>query len=100
MTRARRSLVLARPETRDGEAVRPSSIYEAARAALGGDEQVHEEELFGPAEGLHSTYRMVRDDVLETSWRAGGSLGEMRLDIADDVNQAVARFLELVKLAR
>jgi DNA helicase II / ATP-dependent DNA helicase PcrA len=99
MTRARRSLVLSHPESRDGEAVRPSRMYEAARAELRGDEQIHEEELFGPAEGLHSTYRMVRDDVLETSWRAGGTLGEMRLDVADDVNQAVARFLELVKLA-
>jgi DNA helicase II / ATP-dependent DNA helicase PcrA len=99
MTRARRSLVLSHPETRDGEAVRPSSMYEAVRAELRGDEQIHEEELFGPAEGLHSTYRMVRDDVLETSWRAGGTLGEMRLDVADDVNKAVARFLELVKLA-
>ena len=35
------------------------------------------EELFGPAEGLHSTYRMLRDEVLEASWRAGlGALGD------------------------
>jgi DNA helicase-2/ATP-dependent DNA helicase PcrA len=99
MTRARRCLVLSYPETRDGSRVRPSGLYEAARAALDGGEEVHEEELFGPAEGLHSTYRMVRDDVLETSWQTGGALGEMRLDVAEDVNRAIARFLELVKLA-
>ena len=55
--------------------------------------------MFGPAEGLHSTYRMLRDEVLEASWRAGAALSEMRLDTADDVNAAVARYLELVKLA-
>ncbi len=98
MTRARQSLVLSYPETRDGSRVRPSGLYEVARAALGATEEVHAEELFGPAEGLHSTYRMVRDDVLENSWRAGSALSEMRLDVAEDVNRAVARFLELVKL--
>ncbi len=29
------------------------------------------EELFGPAEGLHATYRSLREQVLEASWRAG-----------------------------
>jgi DNA helicase-2/ATP-dependent DNA helicase PcrA len=48
---------------------------------------------------LHSTYRLLRDEVLESSWRTGGALSEMRLDTADDVNSAVARYLELVKLA-
>ena len=57
------------------------------------------EEVFGPAEGLHSTYRMIRDEVLEASWRAGSALSEMRLDTAEDVNRAVARYLELIKLA-
>ena len=42
---------------------------------------------------------MLRDEVLEASWRAGSALSEMRLDTADDVNSAVARYLELVKLA-
>ena len=60
---------------------------------------MHEAELFGPAEGLHSTYRMLRDEVLEASWRAGSALSEMRLDTAEDVTQAVARYLELIKLA-
>ena len=67
--------------------------------ALGGEEESHDEELFGPAEGLHATYRMLRDEVLEASWRAGAALSEMRLDTAEDVNRAVARFLELLKLA-
>ena len=99
MTRARRALVLSWPErAEEGETV-PSRIYRAARELHGGDEQYHEEELFGPAEGLHSTYRMLRDEVLEASWRAGAALSEMRLDTADDVNAAVARYLELVKLA-
>jgi DNA helicase-2/ATP-dependent DNA helicase PcrA len=98
-TRARRALVLAWPESADDAQSSPSPVYEAAIAALGGEEEVHEEELFGPAEGLHSTYRMIRDEVLEASWRAGSALSEMRLDTADDVNRAVARFLELVKLA-
>ena len=34
-----------------------------------------------------------------TSWRAGSALSEMRLDTAEDVTQAVARYLELIKLA-
>jgi DNA helicase-2/ATP-dependent DNA helicase PcrA len=99
MTRARGSLVLSRPEaTAEGE-VPASPFYEGPREALGAEEELHEEELFGPAEGLHSTYRMLRDEVLEASWRAGSALSEMRLDTAEDVNRAVARYLELVKLA-
>jgi superfamily I DNA/RNA helicase/RecB family exonuclease len=97
-SRARDSLVLAYPEEIRGVACSPSPIYEAA-AGLGIDEELHGEELFGPAEGLHATYRMVRDDVLEASWRAGAALSEMRLDTAEDVNRAVARFLELLKLS-
>ncbi len=97
--RARSALVLAYPEQSRGAAVGPSPIYEAVRAAAGVGEEAHAEELFGPAEGLHSTYRMLRDEVLESSWRAGAALSEMRLDTADDVNRAVARFLELLKLA-
>ena len=76
-----------------------SAIFEAARAALGASSVEQEEELFGPAESIHSTYRMIRDEVLEASWRAGSALSEMRLDTAEDVDHAVVRFLELVKLA-
>jgi DNA helicase-2/ATP-dependent DNA helicase PcrA len=63
------------------------------------DEEVHEEELFGPAEGLHATYRKLREEVLEASWRAGRELSEPRLDTVVDVNRAIARHLELLKLA-
>ena len=99
MSRASRSIVLAYAEEARGVATSPSPVYEACRKALGAREEEHAEELFGPAEGLHSTYRMLRDEVLESSWRAGAALSEMRLDTADDVNRAVARFLELLKLA-
>jgi DNA helicase II / ATP-dependent DNA helicase PcrA len=99
MTRARSGLVLSWSETIDDQPAHASPLLEAVREALGGEEAVHAEELFGPAEGLHSTYRMVRDEVLEASWRAGSAVSEMRLDTAEDVNRAVARFLELVKLA-
>jgi DNA helicase-2/ATP-dependent DNA helicase PcrA len=62
-------------------------------------EEVQEEELFGPAEGLHATYRKLREEVLEASWRAGRELSEPRLDTVVDVNRAIARHLELLKLA-
>ena len=98
-TRASRALVMSWPERNAEGPVAPSPFYEAARDALEAEEEIHEEELFGPAEGLHSTYRMLRDEVLESSWRAGSALSEMRLDTAEDVTQAVARHLELIKLA-
>jgi DNA helicase-2/ATP-dependent DNA helicase PcrA len=62
-------------------------------------EELHEEELFGPAEGLHATYRKLREEVLEASWLAGRELSEPRLDTVVDVNRAIARHLELLKLA-
>ncbi len=99
MTRARSALVLSWPERPEEGRTVPSRIYRAAREAQAAEEEFHEEELFGPAEGLHSTYRMLRDEVLEASWRAGSAVSEMRLDTVDDVNAAVARYLELVKLA-
>jgi DNA helicase II / ATP-dependent DNA helicase PcrA len=100
---ARGGLVLSRVERGlAGEAGRPSRYYEEALAradAEGASEEVHEEELFGPAEGLHATYRQLREQVLEASWRAGRELSEPRLDTAIDVNRAIARYLELLKLA-
>lgn len=99
VTRASRSVVLSWPEEADREAVSAAPFYEAAREAIGATEEEHAEEVFGPAEGLHSTYRMIRDEVLESSWRAGSALSEMRLDTAEDLNAAVARYLELIKLA-
>lgn len=96
---ARRGLVLSRLERGGGEATRLSGFYERALAEAGAEEEVHEEELFGPAEGLHATYRALREQVLEASWRAGRELSEPRLDTAIDVNRAIARYLELLKLA-
>lgn len=96
MTRARKGLVLAWAQERGA---RPSPFYEEARAAAGAEEEVFEEELFGPAEGLHSTFRMMRDELLDTVSRVAGSLAEMRLDTYLDVNQAVARYFELLKVA-
>ena len=98
-SRAREALVLSWPDRPEEGSAAPSRIYRAALERDGGAEEYHEEELFGPAEGLHSTYRMLRDEVLESSWRAGSALSEMRLDTAHDVNIAIARYLELVKLA-
>jgi DNA helicase-2/ATP-dependent DNA helicase PcrA len=100
ITRARKGLVLAWPESaQQGANPRPSPFYEEAMAAVGVEEELFEEELFGPAEGLHSTFRIMRDELLDTVARMGGRLGEMRLDTYLDVDQAVSRYLELIKVA-
>ena len=100
MTRARKTLVLSWAEAdAPGGAPRPSPFYEEARAALGAEEELFDEELFGPAEGLHSTFRIMRDELLDTVAQVGGRLGEMRLDTYLDVDQAVSRYLELIKVA-
>ncbi|MCW2989168.1 MAG: UvrD/REP helicase [Solirubrobacterales bacterium] len=96
---ARTGLVLSRLERGEEGEARPSHFYEEALAATGVEEEEHGEELFGPAEGLHATYRTLREQVLEASWRAGRELSEPRLDTAIDVNRAIARYLELLKLA-
>ncbi len=106
---ARSELVLSRAGG-DAEAALYEGALAAARdaaQAAGGTaanragpiEEEHEEELFGPAEGLHATYRTLREQVLEASWKAGRELSEPRLDTAIDVNRAIARYLELLKLA-
>ncbi len=100
ITRARKGVVLAWAEgDQQGANPRPSPFYEEAMAAVGVEEEVFEEELFGPAEGLHSTFRIMRDELLDTVARMGGRLGEMRLDTYLDVDQAVSRYLELIKVA-
>src|SRR6185503_14898216 len=96
---ARAGIVLSRVERRDGDRAGAAPLYEQALAATAGEEEGHEEELFGPAEGLHATYRKLREEVLEDSWKAGRELSEPRLDTAVDVNRAIARYLELLKLA-
>ena len=42
---------------------------------------------------------MMRDELLDTVARVGGRLTEMRLDTYVDVAQAMARYLELIKVA-
>jgi DNA helicase II / ATP-dependent DNA helicase PcrA len=96
---ARLGLVLTRVERGDDGESRPSEPYATALQAAGAEEELHKEELFGPAEGLHATYRMLREQVLEASWKAGRELSEPRLDTAVDVNRAIVRYLELLKLA-
>jgi DNA helicase-2/ATP-dependent DNA helicase PcrA len=100
MTRARTRLVLAYPETTDrGSAQGPSPFVEEARAAVGGEWVTKREELFGPAETLQSTFRLLRDELLTTVSQVGGRLGELRFDTDLDVSHAVVRYLELIKLA-
>ena len=100
MTRARKRLVLAYPETTErGAAQTPSPFVEEARAAVGGEWEPKREELFGPAETLQSTFRLLRDELLTTVSQVGGRLGELRFDTDLDVSHAVVRYLELIKLA-
>jgi DNA helicase-2/ATP-dependent DNA helicase PcrA len=100
LSRARRRLVLSYPRADDrGGQLSPAPALEAVRDALGLAWQDREEELFGPAEALHSTYRLLRDELLEGTMRAGGRLGELRFDTDLDVSHAVVRYLELLKLA-
>jgi len=100
MTRARRRVVLAYPAANDrSAALAPAPMIETIRRSVAGVWEDREEEMFGPAETLHSTYRLLRDEVLEGTMRAGGRLGELRLDTDLDVSHAVVRYLELLKLA-
>jgi DNA helicase-2/ATP-dependent DNA helicase PcrA len=100
MTRPRKRLVLAFPERSErGALQQPSPFVEEARAAIGGEWEQREEELFGPAETLQSTFRMLRDELLTTVAQVGGRLGELRFDTDLDVSHAVVRYLELIKLA-
>ncbi len=100
MTRARRRLVLVHPQASDrGAAQPPSPFAEEARIAVGGVWEERAEELFGPDESLHSTYRILRDELLETIKRTGSRIGELRFDTDLDVSHAVVRYLEVVKLA-
>ncbi len=100
MTRARTRLVLAYPQRTDRGAMQhPSPFAEEARLAVGGEWEAREEELFGPAETLQSTFRLLRDELLTTVSQVGGRLGELRFDTDLDVSHAVVRYMELLKLA-
>jgi DNA helicase II / ATP-dependent DNA helicase PcrA len=100
VSRARERVVLAYPAAGDrGGELAVSPVLERVRAAVGGSWIEKEEELFGPAETLHSTYRLLRDELLEGTIRAAGRLGELRFDTDLDVSHAVVRYLELLKVA-
>jgi len=100
VTRARRRLVLAYPEhVLRGADQQPSPFADEAREASDGAWEAREEELFGPAETLQSTFRLLRDDLLTTVAQVGGRLGELRFDTDLDVSHAVVRYLELIKLS-
>jgi superfamily I DNA/RNA helicase/RecB family exonuclease len=100
ISRARARVVLSYPSVNDrGAALLPAMPLEQSRAAVHGAWEDKQEELFGPAETLHSTYRLLREELLEGTMRTGGRLGELRFDTDLDVSHAVARYLELLKLA-
>jgi DNA helicase-2/ATP-dependent DNA helicase PcrA len=98
--RSRERVVLAYPRVGErGGVLAPCAAVEECRVAVGGVWGDREEELFGPGETLHSTYRLLRDELLEGTMRAGGRLGELRFDTDLDVAHAVVRYLELLKVA-
>ncbi|MGI8920255.1 MAG: ATP-dependent helicase [Solirubrobacteraceae bacterium] len=100
MTRSRARLVLAHVERSGAGAAQPPSPFaEEARRALGAEWEPRGEELFGPAESIHASFRAARDELLESVGRVGGRLGELRFDTDLDVAHAVVRYLELLKLA-
>ena len=72
MTRARTRLVLAYPERHRARRAPARRRRSPRRRAprVGGEWEAREEELFGPAETLQSTFRMLRDELLDHG-RAG-----------------------------
>ena len=91
-------LAYARADDRGAE-LAPMPSLERARQALDAIWVDKQEELFGPAEALASTYRLLRDELMVGTARAGGRLAELRFDTDLDVSHAVVRYLELLKLA-
>jgi DNA helicase-2/ATP-dependent DNA helicase PcrA len=99
-SRARGRLVLAYPRGDDhGAELAPLPSLERVRQVLDATWIDKQEELFGPAEALASTYRLLRDELMTGTARAGGRLAELRFDTDLDVSHAVVRYLELLKLA-
>jgi DNA helicase-2/ATP-dependent DNA helicase PcrA len=100
ITRARERVVLVHASGGEHTARGgPLPAIEAARAAVDGDWLELAEDLFGPAEKLHSTYRLLRDELMDGTKRAAGRLAELRLDTDLDISHAVVRYLEMLKLA-
>ncbi len=100
LTRAReRAVLVCAGGGERGVANGPLAEVEAARVAVGAAWEELGEDLFGPAETLHATYRLLRDELLEGTERAAGRLAELRLDTDLDISHAVVRYLEMLKLA-
>ncbi|HWI22817.1 MAG TPA: ATP-dependent DNA helicase [Baekduia sp.] len=100
MTRARETLTLAYPARSERGALRPPSPFvEEARAAVDGEWEDREEELFGPDEAMQALFSELRDELIGTLPRTAARLGELRLDTDLDVAHGVTRYLELLKLA-
>ena len=103
MTRARRRLVLAWPQSTsasgEDSGQKPSPFYEEAQLAVGASEEERSEELLGFDEDLLAAFRSLRDEILGGAARVGRSLKEMRLDAHLEAAGAVARYLELLKIA-
>ena len=101
MTRARKGARarLGRGRRAGHDAAAVALLRGGARGARASRRRCSRRSCSGPAEGLHSTFRIMRDELLDTVARVGGRLGEMRLDTYLDVDQAVARYLELIKVA-
>ncbi|MCA1656449.1 MAG: PD-(D/E)XK nuclease family protein, partial [Actinobacteria bacterium] len=100
LTRARRRVVLSYPRAGEREVpVAPSPLAEEVLVTVGGEWVDRQEELFGPGETLQATYRLLRDELLEGTLRAGGRLSELRFDTDLDITHAVVRYLELLKVA-
>jgi DNA helicase-2/ATP-dependent DNA helicase PcrA len=77
----------------------PHVWAESARIRAGAEWEARAEELFGPAESLPSSYRLLRDELLAGTTRAAGRLADLRLDTDLDISHAVVRYLEMLKVA-
>jgi DNA helicase-2/ATP-dependent DNA helicase PcrA len=100
VSRAReRAVVVHASSGERGTQRSPLAIVEHARQALGCDWLELTEDLFGPAETLHATLRMLRDELMEGTLRTAGRLAELRFDTDLDISHAVVRYLEMLKIA-
>jgi DNA helicase-2/ATP-dependent DNA helicase PcrA len=99
-SRARHRAVLVHASSGERGTERPAlPIVEQARRALGCEWIELTEDLFGPAETLHATLRMLRDELMEGTMRTAGRLAELRFDTDLDISHAVVRYLEMLKIA-
>lgn len=100
MTRARESVVLAFPaRATSGAAREPSPLVDDARRAIDAEWEDHDEQLFGPDDALHASFRTLRDQLLKDVATIGARLGDLRMDTDLDVAHGVTRYLELMKVA-